>query len=144
MNATDVHVVPRDSDRGSAGVEAAIAVVALMMVGFFIIGALRTMGSGGDVNAAAHAAARAAAAEYNVDAASSAAWAIAAGVLSDRGVACESLSVDIGGDLVAGGVVTVDVTCTVSLSDVVLAGFPGSRTVSGRGIEQVDVVRGGA
>ena len=32
---------------------------------------------------------------------------------------------------------------SVSLADVVLAGFPGSKTVSGRGVEQVDVVRGG-
>ena len=81
-------------DRGSAGVEAAVAVTGLLMVGFFIVGGLRVMNTGGD--------------------------------------------------LAAGGIVTVDVTCTVALGDVVVAGFPGSRTATGHGVEQVDVVRGGA
>ena len=58
-------------------------------------------------------------------------------------MACEQFDVQLGGSLAAGGVITVDVTCVVSLGDVVLAGFPGSKTVSGRGVEQVDVVRGG-
>ncbi len=130
-------------DRGSAAVEAALAVVGLMLVGFFLIGALRVMGSGGDVNAAARSGARAAAAEYDYDSAVASAQQGAGQVLADRGVACEGLSVSVGGDLGAGGVVTVDVACTVSLRDVVLAGFPGSRTMSGRGVEQVDVIRGG-
>ena len=131
------------NDRGSAAVEAAFAVVALLLVGLFIVGALRVVGSRGDVDAAARSAARAAAAEYDPTAASTAAWGVASSVLADRGVACQRFYVVVGGDLNAGGIVTVDVTCTVSLADVVLAGFPGSRTVTGRGIEQVDVVRGG-
>ena len=131
------------NDRGSAAVEAAFAVVALLLVGLFIVGALRVVGSRGDVDAAARSAARAAAAEYDPAAASTAAWGVASSVLADRGVACQRFDVVVGGDLTAGGIVTVDVTCTVSLADVVLAGFPGSRTVTGRGIEQVDVVRGG-
>ena len=133
-----------ERDRGSAGVEAALAVVALLMVGFFIIGGLRIVGSGSDVDSAARAGARAAAAEYDSGSAEAAASAVVASTLSDRGVACAQLSVSVGGDLSPGSVVVVDVTCTVQLADVVLAGFPGSRTVSGRGIEQVDVVRGGA
>jgi Flp pilus assembly protein TadG len=132
-----------NDDRGSAAVEAAFAVVALMLVGFFIVGALRVTNTGGDTNAAAHAAARAAAAEYDPTSANVAASRVAAGVLADRGVACQDLDVTVGGDLTSGGVVTVDVTCTVDLSDVALAGFPGSRTLTGRGVEQVDVVRGG-
>ena len=131
-------------DRGSAGVETAIAVVGLMMVGFFVIGGIRVVGAGSDVDSAARSAARAAAAEYDVDGATAAAEGVAATVLADRGVACQGLSVSVGGDLSPGSVVVVDVTCTVSLADVVLAGFPGSRTVTGRGVEQVDVVRGGA
>lgn len=130
-------------DQGSAAVEAAVAVTSLMMVGFFIIGALRVTNTGGDVDAAARSATRAAAAEYDDASAHQAAQFVAASELADRGVACEQLDVQLGGTLAAGGVVTVDVTCIVSLADVVLAGFPGSRTVSGRGVEQVDVVRGG-
>lgn len=134
---------PTGRDQGSAGVEAAIAVTSLMMVGFFIVGALRVTNTGGDVDAAARSATRAAAAEYDDGSAFQAAQAVAASELADRGVACEQLNVRVGGTLAAGGVITVDVTCVVSLADVVLAGFPGSKTVSGRGVEQVDVVRGG-
>ncbi len=130
-------------DIGSAGVEAAISVTALMMVGFFIVGALRVTNTGGDVDAAARSASRAAAAEYDDGAAYQAAQSVAASELADRGVACQQFDVELGGSLAAGGVIIVDVTCTVSLADVVLAGFPGSRTVTGRGVEQVDVVRGG-
>lgn len=134
---------PTGRDQGSAGVEAAIAVTSLMMVGFFIVGALRVTNTAGDVDAAARSATRAAAAEYDDASAFQAAQAVAASELADRGVACEQLNVRVGGTLAAGGVITVDVTCVVSLADVVLAGFPGSKTVSGRGVEQVDVVRGG-
>lgn len=130
-------------ERGTAAVEAGVAVTALLLVGFFIVGALRVVGSSGDVDAAARAAARAAAVSYDTASASAAASKVAGAVLADRGVACHGLSVSIGGDLAAGGVVTATVTCTVSLADVVVAGFPGTRTVSGDGVEQVDVVRGG-
>ena len=133
---------PHD-DRGSAGVEAAIAVTSLLLVGFFIIGAIRVVGTGGDVDAAARSAARAAAAEYDSGSASAAAQAVAAQTLAARGVACQQLAVSVDGDLSPGSVVIVSVTCSVSLADVVVAGFPGSRTVTGRGVEQVDVVRGG-
>ena len=133
----------RRDERGSAGVEAALAVTGLLLVAFFLVGALRVIGSGGDVEAAAHAGARAAAAQYDSGAASAAAQAVVGQALSDRGVACHDLAVAVGGDLTAGGVVIVDVTCTVSLADVVLAGFPGTRSVTGRGVEQVDVIRGG-
>jgi hypothetical protein len=89
------------------------------------------------------AAARAAAANYDTASASAAASKVAGATLADRGVACRNLSIAVGGTLVPGGVVTVAVTCTVSLGDVLVAGFPGSRTLTGRGVEQVDVIRGG-
>lgn len=133
-----------ERDRGSASVEAAIAIVALLAMAFFVVGAIRVIGAGGDVDSAARAAARAAAAEYQPAAAQAAASAVATHALADRGVACQNLAVSVTGDLSPGSVVTVDVSCTVGLDDVVLAGFPGSRTVSGRGLEYVDAVRGGA
>jgi Flp pilus assembly protein TadG len=133
----------RVDDRGTAGVEAALAVVALLLTGFFLIGALRVTNTAGDVTAAAWSAARAAAATYDPLTATSAARAVAESELADRGVACQNLAVAVGGDLAAGSIVTVDVTCRVSLADVVLAGFPGERTVHARAVEQVDVVRGG-
>ena len=130
-------------DRGTAAVEAGLAVTAVLLVGFFVIGALRVVGTSGDVDAAARSAARAAAATYDTASASSAASKMAGAALADRGVACQNLTVALGGTLDAGGVVTVAVTCTVSLGDVIVAGFPGSRTLTGRGVEQVDIIRGG-
>ena len=131
------------SDRGSASVEAAIAVVALLSMAFFVVGALRIVGTGSDVDAAARAGARAAVSQYNPALAHEAATEVVSGALADRGVACTNLAVSVSGDLTPGSVVSVDVSCTVGLGDVVLAGFPGSRTMSGRGVEYVDTVRGG-
>jgi Flp pilus assembly protein TadG len=133
----------RARDRGSAGVEAALAVVGLLSVGYFMIGALRVTNSGGDADAAARAAARAAAAEYDHPSAAAAASEVASSVFADRGVACGDLTVVVDGSLTAGSLVSVEVTCTVSLGDAALAGFPGSRSVTGRGAEFVDIVRGG-
>lgn len=133
-----------ERDRGSASVEAAIAIVSLLAMAFFIVGAIRVVGASGDVDSAARAGARAAAAEYQSAAAKAAASAVVSSALSERGVACQNLAVSISGDLSPGSVVSVDVSCTIDLGDVVLAGFPGSRTVSGHGIEYVDAVRGGA
>jgi Flp pilus assembly protein TadG len=130
-------------DDGTAGVEAAIAVVALLAVMFFVVGAMRVTNSGADVDAAARSAARAAAAERTMGAAQASAAAVAGAMLADRGVACEGLSVGVGGSLTAGGVVTVTVTCSVNLSDASLGGFGGSRQVVGHGVEAVDSVRGG-
>ena len=130
-------------DRGSAGVEAPIAVTALLAMAMFVIGALRITNTNGDVQAAARAAARAAAAEYSSDAAAIAATRVAAGALADRGQACSQLGVDVQGDLAAGSVVVVTVTCTVDLGDVVLAGLPGSTIVDGEAVEYVDIARGG-
>lgn len=130
-------------DRGSAGVEASLAVTALLATGMFVIGGLRITNTSGDVQAAARAAARAAAGEYSPDAAASAAAQVAAGALAERGMACADLGVDVQGDLSAGSVVVVTVSCTVELGDVVLAGFPGATAVNGEAVEYVDVARGG-
>jgi len=132
-----------ERDRGSAGVEAALAVTALLAVAFLAVGGIRILSSGSDVDAAARAGARAAAAEYNWADAEAAASHVVAQSLADRGVACSSMSVTVGGDLSAGSTISVSVTCVVSLADVVLAGFPGARTVTGSGVEFVDAVRGG-
>lgn len=137
-------MTPGLRDRGSASVEAAIAVVALLAMAFFVVGALRVVGTGSDVDSAARAGARAAAAEYQPASAHAAASQVVSTALADRGVACTNLAVSVSGDLTPGSVVAVDVSCTVDLSDVVLAGLPGSRTVSGHGVEYVDAVRGGA
>lgn len=132
-----------DRDIGAAGVDAAMAVTALLAMSMLVIGGLRITNASGDVQAAARSAARAAAAEYQRSAAEAAASQVASAALADRGQSCRQLDVDVQGDLSAGSVVTVTITCTVGLGDVVLAGFQGSTAVSGEAVEYVDLARGG-
>jgi Flp pilus assembly protein TadG len=132
-----------ERDRGTAGVDAAIAVTALLAMGMLIVGGLRITNARGDVQAAARSAARAAAGEYSAAEAAASANRVAAAALGGRGRSCGSMSVSVDGDLSAGSVVTVRVSCQVDLGDVVLGGFPGSSTVSGEAVEYVDVARGG-
>lgn len=130
----------RVSDRGSAGVEVALSVTALLLVGFFTIGALRTTNTTGDVQAAAHAGARAAASARAADEGVAAAQAVVASALGNRGVACADLEVAANR---SGDVATVNVTCTVVLSDVSPAGFDGPKTITASASERVDPLRGG-
>ncbi len=131
-----------DRDRGSAGMEVAIAVTALLMVAMFTVGALRTTNAGGDVAAAARAGARAAATARSNGGWQAVAHQVVLDALAGRGVACS------GGPGVAasrtGGVATVTVTCIVNLDDAALAGFNNSKTVTRTATERVDTLRGGS
>ena len=115
----------------------------LLLVLMLIVGGLRISNMNGDVQSAAHAGARAAAAERDIGSAQAAAKRVVSNALAESGVGCPAPSVSVSGDL-DGGLVTVSVTCTVSLADVALAGFPGSRTVSVSAVELTDQLRGGS
>ncbi len=130
-------------DSGSAGVETAIAVVALLSVMFFVVGALRITNAGGDVKAAARAGARAAATANSAGEAQARASRVTADALSERGVSCDGgPSVSTSGGGIAQSIVTVTVSCTVSLGDVLFGGFPGSRNVTSSAVEFTDQIRG--
>lgn len=126
-------------DRGAAGVEAALAVTALLSVALFTIGALRITNASADVSAAARAGARAAA-TARAGERTAAAAPVVAGALADRGVACLGLDVAVAP---TPELVTVTVTCTVGLGDVGPGGFRADRTVTGRATERIDPLRGG-
>lgn len=129
-------------DRGAAAIELPIAVSSLILVLLLVVGGLRITDMNGDVQSAAHAGARAAAKERTLAAAQSAAQQVVNSSLNESGVGCGAPLVGVVGD-VDGGVVTVTVTCTVSLADVTAAGFPGSRTVTVSAVELTDQLRGG-
>lgn len=130
-------------DRGGAGIETTFAVTALLLVLFFVVGGMRIVNTNGDVSSSARSGARAAATARTPGQAESAAQTVVSNALAGRGVACAGgPSVSVSGAGVPGGVVTVTVTCSVSLDDVVVAGFPGSRTVSVSAVEYVDAIRG--
>ena len=130
-------------DRGGAGIETTFAVTALLLVLFFVVGGMRIVNTNGDVSSSARSGARAAATARTAGQAQSAAQSVVSNMLADRGVACTGgPSVSVSGAGIPGGVVTVTVTCAVSLDDVVVAGFPGSRSVSVSAVEYVDSIRG--
>ena len=128
-------------DGGTAGVEVAIAVTSLLLVAFFVIGALRITNTAGDVQAAARAGARAAATARTSPGAEAAARTVVLSALTDRGVACSGgPEVSVSRDVA--GVATVTVRCVVELDDVSPAGF-ATRTLSASASERVDPLRGG-
>jgi hypothetical protein len=103
------------------------ALVAAIMV---IAGGARYVDARGQVNSAAYAAARAASLTTNQEAAVQAGTKAAEQSMSQRGLACASLTVSVdAGDFNPGGDVSATVTCVADLSDVAGVGaIPGSKT----------------
>ncbi|MFF3350703.1 TadE family protein [Streptomyces sp. NPDC002779] len=133
-------------DQGSAAIEAAIVLPALLMFLCMAIAGGRIVISGAKIDAAAEDAAREASIHRTVAAAQSAARSAAAESLTDQGITCASTSVHIntgGLNVPVGqvGTVTATVTCTVSLSDLLLPGVPGAKTLTSTATSVVDQYR---
>jgi Flp pilus assembly protein TadG len=134
------------SDDGSAAVEAAIVFPALIMFLCLAIASGRIVTSGSKIDSAAEDAAREASIHRTAAAAQSAAQSAAAESLNDQGIKCVSTSVHIntgGLSVPVGqvGTVTVTVTCTVNLSDLLLPGVPGAKTLTSTATSVVDQYR---
>ncbi|MFJ8158461.1 TadE family protein [Streptomyces sp. NPDC094468] len=134
------------SDLGSAAIEAAIVLPVLIMFLCMSIAGGRIVTSGASIDAAAEDAAREASLHRTAAAALSAARSAAAESLDDQGIACASteVTVNVGGLSVPVGraaTVAVTVTCTVNLSDLLLPGLPGARTLTSTATSVVDQYR---
>lgn len=130
-------------DRGSATIEVALA--APVLVGFllFVVLCGRLVSVQLDVDAAAHAAARAASLARTVPAALAQARTMAMQTLDERHVSCPHPTISTDTDnLAPGGTVSVTISCTVPLSDLTLLGVPGSRQVTASAVSPIDVWRG--
>ncbi|MFD9483609.1 TadE family protein [Streptomyces sp. NPDC059991] len=133
-------------DEGSAAVEAAIILPVLIMFLCLAVAGGRIVTSGAKIDEAAEDAAREASIHRTAAAALSAARSAAAESLQDQGIRCAStsVSIDTGGLTVPigqVGTVTVTVTCTVSLSDLILPGVPGAKTLTATATSVVDQYR---
>ncbi len=133
-------------DEGSLAIEAAIVLPSLIMFLCLAIAGGRLVTSGAKIDAAAEDAAREASIHRTADAAQGAAQAAAAESLNDQGITCASTSVTIntgGLSVPVGqvGTVTVTVDCTVNLSDLLLPGVPGARTLTSTAVSVVDQYR---
>ncbi|MFJ3213859.1 TadE family protein [Streptomyces flaveolus] len=137
----------RGGDEGSVAIEAAIVLPPLIMFVCLAIAGGRIVTSGAKIDAAAEDAAREASIHRTAASAQAAAQAAAAESLDDQGIACASSSVAIdtsGLSVPVGqvGTVTVTVTCTVNLSDLLLPGVPGSKNLTSTATSVVDAFRG--
>jgi Flp pilus assembly protein TadG len=131
----------RRGDSGSAALELAILTPVLLVVLLFVVALGRISSARQTVDGVAGAAARAATLAPSPQAAVAAARMEADASLASAGISCSStkVSVDVA-DFVPGGVVSVRVSCQVSLSSAV-PGLPGSTTLSATGASVVDRYR---
>jgi Flp pilus assembly protein TadG len=130
-------------ERGSGAAELALLAPALVAMLMFTAFAFRITQADAEVADVAAEAARAASLERSAPAAAAAAQATAAANLAAGGVTCTNLQVATDtGTFVAGDVVTVDVTCTADLSDLLILDLPATRTLSATGREILDRYRG--
>lgn len=137
-------MTPHGDDRGSVTTELVLVTPVLLLLLAFVVFAGRVGGVQQQVLAAVDEAARAASLRGDADAASAAAAAAAADNLTDAGVSCTDLAVEVDtADFRRGGHVTVTMDCTIGLDDVVFAGLPGTRTSQATATEVVDRLRGG-
>jgi Flp pilus assembly protein TadG len=128
-------------EKGSAALELILLTPVLLIVLLFVVSLGEIASARQTVDGAAGAAARAATLASTPQAAIGAARSQAAASLASGGVNCAktTVSVDVA-NFVPGGVVSVHVSCEVSLSSTV-PGLPGSATLSASGASVVDRYR---
>jgi Flp pilus assembly protein TadG len=138
-------LVARSGDAGSSTLEMALAAPFLIMLLLLVVLCGRLASAQMALDAAAGSGARSASIARSDSAAHAAAISAAQDTLAAQGVTCESttVTVDTGG-LHPGGSVTVTVECQVKLSDLLLLGVPGSRTVQASSTSPIDQWRGSA
>ena len=135
------------ADRGSVAIEAALLAPVIVTFVLLAVAAGRLQTAAGTVDAAARAGARTASITRAADEVEKAARKATDEVLRQDGVSCNKLEVTLTKgmlDTPAGqlATMTVTVTCDVGLSDLVVAGLPGSKTLTGRFTSVVDRYRG--
>lgn len=133
-----------NGDTGSASVELTIATPLLVAVLVLVAVVVhRGVDARLRLDDAAHQAARAASLARSPGAATLVADTTAAAALADAGVVCDPMTVEADtAQFVPGGAVTVTVGCTVSHSDALFLGIPGSRLVTATFTSPVDAWRG--
>ena len=132
----------RRDERGSAPVELTLLAPVLLVILLFVVGLGRMAHARQQVEWVAADAARAASLERNTAASQGVAQAAARGDLDRAGLSCVSLNVDVDvSHYQPGGTVRVTVSCTAAMSDVALAGFPGSREFHSTSIVPIEIWR---
>jgi Flp pilus assembly protein TadG len=133
---------PGSRDRGSAAAELVLVTPLLIVLLLLAVAAGRLVTGRLDVDSAAQQAARAASQAGTPGQASAQAAQAAQAALAGQPVTCDPALVTTDTSQFApGGEVTVQVTCTVRLSDLSLLHVPGSETVTATATAPVDTYR---
>lgn len=135
--------VPRCRDeRGTAVLELVLLVPVFLVLVLMAVAMGRLGQARQDIDAVARDAARAGSIARSAGDAEAAAQAAAADVLATHNLTCANLAVHV--DTVEfrpGGWVRVDVSCTISFSDLTGLWAPGDKVMSARGLAVVDSYR---
>jgi Flp pilus assembly protein TadG len=136
---------PDSRDRGSATAELVLLTPFLILLLLFAVAAGRLVQARLDVDSAAQQAARAASLARTPQAASAQATQVAQAALAGQSVTCHPavITPDLG-DFTPGGQVSVQVSCTVRLSDLSLLHLPSSKTLTSTFTSPIDTYRGEA
>jgi Flp pilus assembly protein TadG len=129
------------SDDGSYTVELVLWTPVLALLIVLIVAAGRIVAAGSDATGASRDAARAASLQTNLVAADRAAQQAARDSFGRQGDRCHKLTVNVSGSVAPGGLVTVSVSCTASLSDLAIPGAPGSRTLAATSTVPIETTR---
>lgn len=134
------------ADRGSYALETAVLAPVLIAILLLMVAFGRVTDAEGSVDAAAHAAARAASLERDATTAQSAAQEAVTRSLDGDGVTCQasSVAVDTSGfatDVGEAATVTATIECTANLSDIGLPGLPGAKTITSSWTSPIDTYR---
>jgi Flp pilus assembly protein TadG len=136
---------PQSREHGSAAAELVLVTPFLVLLLLFAVAAGRLVQARLEVDSAAQQAARAASLARTPAAASAQAQEVAQSALAGQSVTCDPAVITPDtGDFVPGGEVTVQVSCTVHLSDLSLLHIPGAETLTATFTAPIDVYRGQA
>lgn len=132
----------RRDERGVAVLELVLLVPVFLVLVLMAVGMGRLGLAREDIDAAARDAARAGSIARSAGDAQAAAEAAAADVLASHNLTCANLAVNV--DTTGfrpGGWVRVDLSCTISFSDLTGVWAPGDKVMTARGLAVVDTYR---
>jgi len=130
-------------DQGAATTELVLLTPVLVLMLLFVVALGRVAAARADVDAAARDAARAAANARSVTTARTAGEHAARAALTEGGVTCRQLTVDVStADFRPGGTITATVACAAHLGDLGALRLPASRTITASFTAPVDRYRG--
>ena len=129
-------------EEGQAIAELVIVAPVLLIIIVLMVALGRVDSAQGDVESAARAGVQEAVVQADTGAAQAQATAAATNTLAGAGLTCPAPQITTDtSNFVAGGTVSVTVTCVTSLADVSVPGVPGSKTLTASATAPIDEFR---